>query len=95
MSFLTAARPCRSGCLLRSPLWRGGNRRCCFRGVLVIVLLLIPAGQVGMIMVGFVPILGYKSSKNLSGRPDLNRRPLGPEECTPIPATRSFPCFRR
>jgi hypothetical protein len=38
MSFLTAARPCRSGCLLRSPLWRGGNRRCCFRGVLVIGL---------------------------------------------------------
>ena len=30
-------------------------------------------------MVGFVPISGYKCSKNQSGRPDLNRRPLDPQ----------------
>jgi hypothetical protein len=41
--------------------------------------LLIPAGQVGMIMAGFVPNSGYKCSKNPSGRPDLNRRPLDPQ----------------
>jgi hypothetical protein len=29
----------------------------------------------------FVPISGYKRSKNPSGRPDLNRRPLDPQEC--------------
>jgi hypothetical protein len=56
---------------------------------------LLLAGRVGMIMAGFVPISGYKCSKNLSGRPDLNRRPLDPQECIHIPATRSFPCFRR
>ena len=57
--------------------------------------LLTPAGQVGMIMAGFAPISGYKRSKNPSGRPDLNRRPLDPQESTHIPATRPFPCFRR
>jgi hypothetical protein len=41
--------------------------------------LLIRAGQVGMIMAGFVPISGYKCSKNPSVQPDLNRRPLDPQ----------------
>ena len=45
----------------------------------IVDVLLFPAGQVGMIMVGFVPISGYKCSKNQSGRPDLNRRPLDPQ----------------
>src|SRR5215475_8828399 len=40
--------------------------------------LLVLAGHVGMIMAVFVPISGYRSSKNPSGRPDLNRRPLDP-----------------
>jgi hypothetical protein len=29
----------------------------------------------------FVPNSGYKRSKNPSGRPDLNRRPVDPQEC--------------
>jgi hypothetical protein len=41
--------------------------------------LFIPAGQVGTIMADFVPNSGYKCSKNQSGRPDLNRRPLDPQ----------------
>jgi len=52
--------------------------------------LLVPAGRVGMIMAGFVPNSGHKRSKNQSGRPDLNRRPLDPQECIHIPATRPF-----
>jgi hypothetical protein len=48
-----------------------------------------------MIMASFVPILGYKCSKNQSGRPDLNRRPLDPQESIHIPATRAFPYLRR
>jgi hypothetical protein len=31
-------------------------------------------------MADFVPILGHKRSKNQSGRPDLNRRPLDPQD---------------
>jgi len=30
----------------------------------IVDVLLFPAGQVGMIMAGFVPISGYKRSKN-------------------------------
>jgi len=73
------------------PLRQRGRQDCM---AAILDALLIPAGQVGMIMAGFVPISGYKRSKNPSGRPDLNRRPLDPQESTDIPATRSFPCFR-
>ena len=74
------------------PLRQRGRQDCM---AAILDALLIPAGQVGMIMAGFVPILGYKCSKNLSGRPDLNRRPLDPQESIHIPATRALPCFRR
>jgi hypothetical protein len=37
----------------------------------------------------------HNCSKNQSGRPDLNRRPLDPPESTHIPATRTILCFRR
>jgi len=73
------------------PLRQRGRQDCM---AAILDALLIPAGQVGMIMAGFAPISGYKRSKNPSGRPDLNRRPLDPQESTDIPATRSFPCFR-
>ena len=38
------------------------------------------AGQVGTIMAVSIPNSGYKCSKNQSERPDLNRRPLDPQE---------------
>ena len=57
--------------------------------------LLVLAGQVGMIMASFVLISGYKCSKNQSGRPDLNRRPLDPQECIHISASRAVAYFRR
>jgi hypothetical protein len=38
---------------------------------------------------------GPHSVRKPSGRLDLNRRPLDPQECIHISATRSCPCFRR
>src|SRR5262249_33725892 len=57
--------------------WRQRGHQDCIAAILD--ALLIPAGQVGMIMAVFVPTSGYKRSKNPSGRPDLNRRPLDPQ----------------
>jgi hypothetical protein len=59
------------------PSWPRGHQDCV---AAALNALLIPAGQVGMIMAGFVPNSGYKCSKNPSGRPDLNRRPLDPQD---------------
>jgi hypothetical protein len=42
--------------------WRQRGHQDCMAAILD--ALLIPAGQVGMIMAGFVPISGYKRSKN-------------------------------
>ena len=38
---------------------------------------------------------GVQAFEKQSGRPDLNRRPLDPQECTHIPATRAFRYFHR
>ena len=37
---------------------------------------------------------GVQAFEKQSGRPDLNRRPLDPQESIHIPATRELPCFR-
>jgi pimeloyl-ACP methyl ester carboxylesterase len=58
-------------------VWAGGGLLDC--GAVGLDALLIAAGQVGMIMAGFVPNSRYKRSKNRAGRPDLNRRPLDPQ----------------
>ena len=44
---------------------------------------------------GFRSHFGVQVFEKQSGRPDLNRRPLDPQESIHIPATRSSPCFRR
>jgi len=85
-------------CLTGPPPW--GSRPSRQRGhpdcvAAILDALLIPAGQVGMIMAGFVPISGYKRSKNQSGRADLNRRPLDPQECIPEAMAFVDICLRR
>jgi len=42
--------------------WRQRGHQDCMAAI--VDVLLFPAGQVGMIMAGFVPISGYKRSKN-------------------------------